>query len=486
MRRLALITFVLSAALLSACEFKFGEKTTPNPDNKATPSSPVSSAPLPRISGLPDFTQLVEKEGPAVVNISIKQSRAAGKPAMRGIPEDDPLYEFFRRFAPPEQNPKNEPVQSLGSGFIISADGVVLTNAHVVDHADEVTVRLTDKREFKAKVLGVDKRTDVAVLKIPGKDLPTVNLGDSNAIKQGEWVVAIGSPFGFDNTVTAGIVSAKGRSLPDANYVPFIQTDVAINPGNSGGPLFNLSGEVIGINSQIYSRTGGYMGLSFAIPIDVALKVADQLQKHGKVHRGRLGVQIQEISPELASSFGLKNTKGALVSIVDRDSPADKAGIKPGDVIIAFNDQAVESSRELPMLVGNSQPGTKSTLKIIRQGETREIEITLGEMASDNALAAEPASKSPVQKNKFGLEMENLSPEEKESLGLNQGVKIVEAEGPSSQAGLQAEDILLAINSQPVRSAQEATVLLNRSAGAIALLIRREDQTLFVPMTVPR
>lgn len=485
MRRLAFVTLVLSATLLSACDFKSGNKNTPTPDSPPKTSHANSSAPLPRISGLPDFTQLVEKEGPAVVNISIKQTRSTGGPSLRGIPEDDPLYEFFRRFAPPEQNPKNEPIQSLGSGFIISADGIILTNAHVVDHADEVTVRLTDKREFKAKVLGVDTRSDVAVLKIPGKDLPIVNLGDSNAIKQGEWVVAIGSPFGFDNTVTAGIVSAKGRSLPDANYVPFIQTDVAINPGNSGGPLFNLSGEVVGINSQIYSRTGGYMGLSFAIPIDVALKVADQLQKHGKVHRGRLGVQIQELSPELASSFGLKNTKGALVSIVDRDSPADKAGIKAGDVIIAFDGQAVESSRELPMLVGNSQPGTKSTLKIIRQGETREIEITLGEMSSDTA-ATEPNTKTPAQKNKFGLQLENLSDAEKQSSGLNQGVKIAEAEGPSSEAGLQANDILLAINSQPVRSVQEATNLLNRSSGAIALLIRREDQTLFVPMTVPR
>lgn len=485
MRRLAFVTLVLSATLLSACDFKSGNKNTPTPDSTSKPNHTTSSAPLPRISGLPDFTQLVEKEGPAVVNISIKQTRSSGGPSLRGIPEDDPLYEFFRRFAPPEQNPKNEPIQSLGSGFIISADGIILTNAHVVDHADEVTVRLTDKREFKAKVLGVDTRSDVAVLKIPGKDLPIVNLGDSNSIKQGEWVVAIGSPFGFDNTVTAGIVSAKGRSLPDANYVPFIQTDVAINPGNSGGPLFNLSGEVVGINSQIYSRTGGYMGLSFAIPIDVALKVADQLQKHGKVHRGRLGVQIQELSPELANSFGLKSTKGALVSIVDRDSPADKAGIKAGDVIIAFDGQALESSRELPMLVGNSQPGTKSTLKIIRQGETREIEITLGEMSSDNANA-EPSSKTPMQKNKFGLQLENLSDAEKQSSGLNQGVKIAEAEGPSSEAGLQANDILLAINSLPVRSVQEATTLLNRSSGAIALLIRREDQTLFVPMTVPR
>lgn len=482
MRSFAFGTLILVVAL-SACDIKPVNNKPAEP--APAPSTPRSTAPLPRLSGLPDFTQLVEKEGPAVVNISIKQTRSSRGPALRGIPEDDPLYEFFRRFSPPEQNQREEPTQSLGSGFIISTDGIVLTNAHVVANADEVTVRLTDKREFKAKVLGVDKRSDVAVLKIPGTDLPIVNLGDSSKVKQGEWVVAIGSPFGFDNTVTAGIVSAKGRSLPDDNYVPFIQTDVAINPGNSGGPLFNLSGEVVGINSQIYSRTGGYMGLSFAIPIDVALQVADQLQKNGKVRRGRLGVQIQELSPELASSFGLKNTRGALVSIVDKDSPAAKAGVKTGDVIVEFNGQAVDSSHELPLLVGNTQPDTKATLKLMRQGELREVEITLGEMAGENETP-QKQSKTPYEKNKFGLHLEDMDEREQQVLGLNQGVKIAEAEGAARRAGLQSNDVLLAINDRPVQTVQDATTLLNRSSGTIALLIRREDQTLFVPMTVPR
>lgn len=482
MRSFAFGTLILVVAL-SACDIKPVNKKPAEP--APAPSTPRSTAPLPRLSGLPDFTQLVEKEGPAVVNISIKQTRSTRGPALRGIPEDDPLYEFFRRFSPPEQNQREEPTQSLGSGFIISTDGIVLTNAHVVANADEVTVRLTDKREFKAKVLGVDKRSDVAVLKIPGTDLPIVNLGDSSKVKQGEWVVAIGSPFGFDNTVTAGIVSAKGRSLPDDNYVPFIQTDVAINPGNSGGPLFNLSGEVVGINSQIYSRTGGYMGLSFAIPIDVALQVSDQLQKNGKVRRGRLGVQIQELSPELASSFGLKNTRGALVSIVDKDSPAAKAGVKTGDVIVEFNGQAVDSSHELPLLVGNTQPDTKATVKLMRQGELREVEITLGEMAGENETPQAQA-KTPFEKNKFGLYLQNMDEREQQALGLSQGVKIAEAEGAARRAGLQSNDVLLAINDRPVQTVQEATALLNRSSGTIALLIRREDQTLFVPMAVPR
>lgn len=467
---------------LAGCDL-FKKTDKPAPGNETPPAS-VKSAPQPRLSGLPDFTALVQKEGPAVVNISIKQTRQRSGPTLRGIPEDDPLYDFFRRFMPPEQTPHDETIQSLGSGFIISADGIVLTNAHVVDQADEVTVRMTDKREFKAKVLGVDKRTDVAVLKIPGKDLPTVNLGDSNAIQQGEWVVAIGSPFGFDNTVTAGIVSAKGRSLPDESYVPFIQTDVAINPGNSGGPLFNLSGEVIGINSQIYSRTGGYMGLSFAIPIDVALKVADQLKQHGTVHRGRLGVQIQELSPELAASFGLKSSRGALVAQVEPNGPAAKAGIQPGDVIIGFNDAAIETSRDLPLLVGNTAPGTVVTIKLVRKGETRQIRATLDEMPAEAGRAAtQPA---PVKANRLGLHLQDLSAADRQQMGVAGGVGIAGVEGPAEQAGLQSGDVLLAINERQVNTAREAGDLLARASGSVALLIRREDQTLFVPIAVPR
>ncbi|OGS93081.1 MAG: protease Do, partial [Gallionellales bacterium GWE2_58_10] len=296
---------------------------------------------LAQANGLPDFTELVEKQGPAVVNVSTTQiiRNAQGFP---NIPENDPFYEFFRRFAP--QMPREQESQSLGSGFIISADGYIMTNAHVVDSADKITVRLTDKREFSAKVIGADKRTDVALLKIEATGLPKVTVGDPDKLRVGEWVIAIGSPFGFDSSVTAGIVSAKGRSLPQENFVPFIQTDVAINPGNSGGPLFNMNGEVVGINSQIYTRSGGSMGLSFAIPIDVATQVTDQLRASGKVTRGRIGVMIQELTSELAESFGLSKPVGALISHVEKDGPADKAGIEASDVILKFDGKLVDSS----------------------------------------------------------------------------------------------------------------------------------------------
>ncbi|HMC13825.1 MAG TPA: Do family serine endopeptidase, partial [Gallionellaceae bacterium] len=306
---------------------------------------------------LPDFTELVEKQGAAVVNISTTQlvhnsQEFPGMPP--GMDENDPFFEFFRRFAPPV--PRDQETQSLGSGFIISTDGYILTNAHVVDSAERVTVRLTDKREFKARVIGADKRADVALIKIEASGLPKITQGDPNLLKVGEWVVAIGSPFGFDNSVTAGIVSAKDRFLPQENYVPFIQTDAAINPGNSGGPLFNMKGEVVGINSQIYTRSGGFMGLSFAIPIDVAMDVANQLRVAGKVTRGRIGVTIQEITRDLAESFGLSNTNGALISNVEKDGPADKAGIQASDVVLKFDGKAVNSSVDLPRIVATTRP----------------------------------------------------------------------------------------------------------------------------------
>src|SRR3989339_979776 len=314
---------------------------------------------------LPDFTELVEKQGPAVVNISTTQiiRNAHGLP---NLPEGDPFYEFFRRFAP--QIPREQESQSLGSGFIISADGYIMTNAHVVESADKITVRLTDKREFSAKVIGADKRTDVALLKIEATGLPKVTVGDPDKLKVGEWVVAIGSPFGFDSSVTAGIVSAKGRSLPQENFVPFIQTDVAINPGNSGGPLFNMNGEVVGINSQIYTRSGGSMGLSFAIPIDVATQVTEQLRTSGKVTRGRIGVTIQELTRELAESFGLSKPNGALISSVEKNGPADKAGIEASDVILKFDGNPVNSSSDLPRLVAATKPGSKVAVELWRKG----------------------------------------------------------------------------------------------------------------------
>ncbi|MDP1718499.1 MAG: Do family serine endopeptidase, partial [Burkholderiales bacterium] len=326
-------------------------------------------APVAVAAQLPDFTELVEKQGPAVVNISTTQTARPNPlaPQIPNLQEDDPFYEFFRRFIPnPGPGQREFQPQSLGSGFIISADGYILTNAHVVDAADEITVRLTDKREFKAKVIGADRRTDVALIKIEAAGLPLVKFGDPAKLKVGEWVAAIGSPFGFENSVTAGIVSAKGRSLPQENFVPFIQTDVAVNPGNSGGPLFNLRGEVVGINSQIYSRTGGFMGLSFAIPIDVANQIAQQLRTTGKVTRGRIGVVIQPVTKELAESFGLPRSQGALVNSVEKGGPADKAGIEPGDVIVKFDGKAVNASEDLPRIVGGTPPGSKVTVQIWR------------------------------------------------------------------------------------------------------------------------
>jgi serine protease Do len=342
---------------------------------------------------LPDFTRLVDEQGNAVVNISTTQAvrRSGAAPQVPGI-EDEEVLEFFRRFIPRQQpgqpGPRQPEARSLGSGFIISNDGYILTNAHVVEGADEINVRFTDKREYKAKVVGADRRTDIAVIKIEASALPAVKFGDPAKLKVGEWVVAIGSPFGFENTVTAGIVSAKGRSLPQENFVPFIQTDVAINPGNSGGPLFNMRGEVVGINSQIYSRTGGFMGLSFAIPIDVALDIQKQLRDKGRVARGRIGVVIQEVTRDLATSFGLDRARGALVNSVEKGSPADKAGVEATDIITSFDGKAVDSSSDLPRLVGSTRPGSQATLEVWRKGQTRKLNVTVAELQEERVAAA--------------------------------------------------------------------------------------------------
>src|SRR5918992_890105 len=346
---------------------------------------------------LPDFTRLVDDQGNAVVNISTTQAvrRSGAVPQVPGM-EDEEVLEFFRRFIPRQQpgpSPRPE-ARSLGSGFIISADGYILTNAHVVDGADEINVRFTDKREFKAKVIGADRRTDIAVIKIDSTGLPAVKFGDPTKLKVGEWVVAIGSPFGFENTVTAGIVSAKGRSLPQENFVPFIQTDVAINPGNSGGPLFNMRGEVIGINSQIYSRTGGFMGLSFAIPIDVALDIQKQLREKGRVARGRIGVVIQEVTRDHATSFGLDRPRGALVNSVEKGSPADKAGIEAADIILSFDGKQVESQSDLPRIVGSTRPGSNSAVEVFRKGKTQKLNITVAELQEDRIASSTTPDRS--------------------------------------------------------------------------------------------
>ena len=438
---------------------------------------------LAQVQGLPDFTELVEKQGPAVVNVSTT-STAHGGSAQSPVPEDDPFYDFFRRFGPPQ--PRDYETRSLGSGFIVSADGYILTNAHVVDMADDVTVKLNDKREFKAKVIGADKRTDVAVIKIEASGLPAVKIGDPEKLRVGEWVLAIGSPFGFESTVTAGIVSAKGRSLPQENYVPFIQTDVAINPGNSGGPLFNLKGEVVGINSQIYSRTGGFMGLSFAIPIDVAMNISNQLRTTGRVSRGRIGVVIQEVTKELAESFGLPKPSGALVNSVEKGGPADKAGIEASDVILKFDGKEVSSSSDLPRIVAQSRPGSKATAQVWRKGTARDVSVTVGEMPEEKT-AQRPGRKDTKPGNvvaRLGLTLSELNSEQRKELALSGGLLVEDAQGAAAKAGIRRGDVLLAINNQDVKSVDQLNQLLGQfeKARSVALLIRRGDGALYVPL----
>lgn len=442
---------------------------------------------------LPDFTDLVEKQGAAVVNISTVQTvhGGGGVPGFAippGMSEDDPFYEFFRRFGPPggQGGGQDYKTQSLGSGFILSADGYVLTNAHVVNEADEVIVKLTDKREFKAKIIGSDRRADVALLKIDAAGLPKVTLGDPSQLKVGEWVVAIGSPFGLENTVTAGIVSAKGRALPQENYVPFIQTDVAINPGNSGGPLFNMKGEVVGINSQIFSRSGGYMGLSFAIPIDVALDVQNQLKAGGKVSRGWLGISIQEITKELADSFGMKNTNGALVAGVEKSSPADKGDIEAGDVITKFDGKPINTSSDLPRAVAATKPGKEVTVEVLRKGAIRNLSVKVGEMPDDKDEARPSRGPAKAEPNRLGLQLRELNPQQKKKLGGKNGVLVTDAQGSAAQSGIRRGDVVLAVNNTEVNSIDQFNKLVDAvtSGKTIALLVQRGENTLYVPVKV--
>lgn len=399
---------------------------------------------------LPDFTTLVAGQGAAVVNISAVQpgTRKLPQLPLPGMDESDPMFEFFRRLIPglsatPQFEPDNP---SLGSGFIIGTDGYILTNAHVVAEADEIVVRLSDRREFRARVVGMDRPSDVALIRIEASGLPRVTLGDPARLKVGEWVVAIGSPFGFEQSVTAGIVSAKGRSLPDENFVPFIQTDVAINPGNSGGPLFNLRGEVIGMNSQIYSRTGGFMGLSFAIPIDVAMNVQQQLRTRGRVSRGRIGVAVQALSRDLADGFGLPRAAGALVSAVEADGPAARAGIEQGDVIVRFNAQGVDSSSDLPRIVSALPPGAKAAVQLYRAGSLRELTLTVGEWRDEEPPARrgiEPGKAAAP--NRLGLVLVLPTPQQRRERGLEQGLVVERALGPAARAELRAGDAVLAV-----------------------------------------
>ena len=477
---------------LAACgDFPGSRKAEPGtaapPIPPAGPSEPrvdAAATPKAQATGLPDFTVLVEKEGPAVVNVvTSRKARASG---VLGDLPDDPLFDFFRRFMPnpPEGGPEPRG-QGLGSGFIISADGYVLTNAHVVADADEVTVRLADARELTGKIIGVDKRTDIALLKVAGTGLPTVKLGSSENLRVGEWVAAIGSPFGFVNTITAGIVSAKGRSLPDESFVPFIQTDVAVNPGNSGGPLLNLRGEVVGINSAIYSRTGGYMGVSFAIPIEVALDVTKQLRETGKVTRGRLGVHIQPLTPELAKSFKLDSTKGVLVASVEPRSPAAKAGLQPGDVILSFNGKAVESANELPRIVAATKPGTAVTIEIWRGGARRQVQTRLAEFPSESAAAPPETPDVPKSSSRLGLTVRDLAPAQRKSLGLDYGLVVESVTAPQASQ-IQRGDIVIAINNGYFKSIDEFNKIVHQqpSGSIVALLVRRGDAALYIPVRV--
>jgi serine protease Do len=448
----------------------------------------LGTAPAARAQGvsLPDFTELVERIGPAVVNI---RTLERGRTAAAG--EVDPsVEEFFRRFGiplpggrgTPRQAPRggdDEPQQrGVGSGFILGADGYIMTNAHVVDGADEVLVTLTDKREFKARIIGADKRTDVALVKIEATGLPFVKIGDSNRLKVGEWVMAIGSPFGLENSVTAGIVSAKARDIP-GDYVPFIQTDVAINPGNSGGPLINLRGEVVGINSQIYSRSGGFMGISFAIPMDEAMRVSDQLRANGRVIRGRIGVQIAPVTKDVAESIGLGKPAGALVQSVETGGPAEKAGVEAGDIIVKVDGKAVEKSGDLPRIIGNIKPGSKTALQVFRRGSTRDLSVTVGEFEAERPTAkakAEPGA-APVAKSALGLTVADLTDAQKKELRVKGGVRVEAVDGAAARAGLREGDVVLSLDNTDIADAKQFATVAARveKARTVSVLVRRGD-----------
>jgi serine protease Do len=498
-----LVAAVLGAATIAApvSVLYMAGATRAHATPSVTPTQPTPAAPTANPGAqLPDFSAMVQRYGPAVVNIAVVTKAT---PAMeQGDDEDSdedsgqgngnpnanpfgpngpfgpnsPFAPFFRGQVPG----KPQPVRGEGSGFIIRSDGVILTNAHVVNGATEVTVRMTDRREYTAKVIGVDTKSDIAVIKINAKDLPVVKTGDSKSLKVGEWVLAIGAPFGFENSATAGIVSAKGRTL-DTGYVPFIQTDVPINPGNSGGPLFNMRGEVIGINSQIYSRSGGYQGVSFSIPIDVALQVSNQLQTTGHVTRGKIGVVIQPVTQGLADSFGLPQPEGALVSNVEKGGPAEKAGIEPGDVILKLNGQPLKDSNELPALVASIAPGTSVDLEIWRSHASRNVSVMLG--ALEDKRSAQNAE-VPEHGGKLGLAVRPLNADEQRQGNVKGGLVVERASGPAAEAGIQPGDVVLAANGSPVASADDLKSAVEKSKGHIALLIQRGETRLFVPVRV--
>ncbi|KND61357.1 HtrA protease/chaperone protein [Candidatus Burkholderia verschuerenii] len=493
----------VAVAVAVSAGYVAGHNNVPAPQVILPAQAAMMPAEAAAKTGIPDFSGLVETYGPAVVNISAKhvvKETAARRGNANQVPmdPDDPFYQFFKRFygnVPGfgggdggQGGPgADRPSEGLGSGFIVSNDGYILTNAHVVDGANVVTVKLTDKREFRAKVVGSDKQSDVAVLKIDAKNLPTVKIGDPNGSKVGQWVVAIGSPYGFDNTVTSGIISAKSRALPNENYTPFIQTDVPVNPGNSGGPLFNLQGEVIGINSMIYSQTGGFQGLSFAIPINEAIKVKDALIKTGHVDRGRLGVTVQGMNQTLANSFGMTSPAGALVSSVEPGGPAAKAGLQPGDVITALNGQPVADSTSLPSQVAGLAPGTSAKVTVWRDKSSKDLDVTIGalkdaKMASAKSGNGGDDSGAAAQDARLGVAVRPLTPEEKQQASVSRGLLVQQSNGAAESAGIQPGDVILAVNGQPVTSTQQLKTMISHAGNSIALLIQRDNAQIFVPV----
>jgi len=442
------------------------------------------------VSGLPDFAALVESNGPAVVNISTTQSVKRGP--LPGIEAPDGpggkrFDDLLRRYFGEEGAPEAFDSKSLGSGFIVSADGYIFTCAHVVENAKEIIVKLNDRREFVAKLIGSDRRSDVAVLKIDASALPTVTIGDPEKLKVGDWVLAIGSPFGFESSATAGIVSAKGRSLPRENYVPFIQTDVAINPGNSGGPLFNLQGEVVGINSQIYSRTGGFMGLSFAVPINMAVQVSKQLKDGGRVKRGWLGVLIQDVTRELAESFGMKKPHGALIADVTADGPAAKTGLKAGDVVVEFEGQRIDSSSDLPPLVGKTAPGASAKLVVLRGGQPKNLTVTIGELPEENVAARAPGPKAGEKNDKLGLALSELGAQQRKQAGVEEGVLVERVgEGPAQRAGIRPGDVIQQVDGKPVKNIAAFRTLIAAAPKerSVPVLVRRGNGALFLALKV--
>src|SRR5690606_35471574 len=477
----ALLASCLACAL-GACA-QNGNAQSAQGDREQSNRAETSAGTSTQTTGLPDFRPLVRQYGDAVVFVEVRQS--ARPTASVPVNPEDPLSDFFRRFGIPAPEgfaqPNPAPARGAGSGFIVSEDGYILTNAHVVADADSVTVRLTDRREFTAEVIGADRGTDVAVIKIDANDLPTVQIGDASALSPGQWVLAIGSPFGLENSATAGIVSATARALGGGSYVPFIQTDVAVNPGNSGGPLFNLDGEVVGINSMIFSQTGGYMGLSFAIPIDVAMDVREQLIKNGRVVRGRIGVTVQDVNAQLAELFGLDRPRGALVSSVDPEGPAADAGLKAGDVILGINDEPVERSNELAVTIAGLQPGKQAELTIWREGKQRELDVRIEEMQDTPAQrASSPRAKGADAK--LGLAVRPLTEEEKARIDTEGELVVERVTSPAAESGVLPGDIIVGVNGTEIESVEQLRDAVEDGPSTVALLIERRGAQVFVPV----